>query len=88
MLIQADLLSVESPSWYESDTYVVEMPSGVEVTRPVLPKPDSLAVSNLILGDSIASFAGVATALFQVFPNPEVKWVGHRNIHNSTTEHR
>ena len=84
----ADLRSVKRPSRNESDTRVIEISGSVEVPRSVLPNSDRLAVSNLIIRDPVGSFAGVTTAFFQIFPNPEVKRVGNGNIHNSTGDHR
>jgi len=72
-----DLLTAESPSRYESDTRVIEVPSIVEAPRPVLSNSDRLALSDLILRDPIGSFARVTTAFSQIVPNPEVKRVGH-----------
>jgi len=81
-----DFLPVNALLWYESDACIIEIPGCVETPRLISPNANRFEVPNFILSDSIASFAGITTAFFKIFPNPDVKWISFRNFYNPTIE--
>src|ERR1039458_838019 len=53
------------------------------MSRSIPPYSDWLTVLNLILGDPVVSLAGIALALVQAVPSPEVERVRRRDFQNA-----